>query len=187
MPVMTTRWASPLRLCLPLCIFCQLLHTPQRLAGDVMDEEIADNMTPEKFSRHGELKVQRVHDSNARPAIDAFKLPLNIHPFGPTADMMKANQRAHRIIPLPRNPVYRNHVPPRGHLDDALRTILFENSHASVMRQDRGPSFGPRSQFEDALRRSRDHDLIARLHHATKRKSMAEFSGSVGACWPEIA
>ena len=147
-----------------------------------MDEEIADNVTPEKVSCDRKLKIEPMDDPNARSAFDAFKLPFNIHPFGPTADMMKTNQRAHRIVPLLRNPAHRNQIPPRRHRYDALRTVLFEDAHASVMRQDRRPSFGLRGQLEDSLRRSRNYDLIARPHHATKRKSIAELSGCAGAC-----
>jgi hypothetical protein len=160
-----------------------LLDRPERLVGNVADEELADNMVGHERANQGPGRRKVVHDT------DVYQWPVGVqkpgydHPPADTSHMGEVNLMPKRVETLMSRPAHRKTIAMRRHLDQAVCSMARENLHPAVMWQQPWPVLYGCRHGKNPLNISTDIDTVFGVHGCcTIRKVISEVGTYASCC-----
>ena len=133
------------------------LHAGEGAAGDVVDEEAADDGIRER-GKGGDAEPEIVNDCNFNAIRSFLERPDDLHAFGEGLEMAKADFAALAVDPLLGDPGNRDAGTDGGHFDDVPLRGFLEIMNVAVMRQNLRPLREVGGGLEDGLPRGAHED-----------------------------
>src|SRR5687767_335983 len=140
----------------------------ERLAGDVLYEEVADHHLARPAADHWPVRGESVPNRYLDLRSVLHHLPDYAHPTGDAADVSIGDQPRRRVDRLDGLPAHRDRAAPRGHIQVGPVARAPQHPDPTVMRKQRGPTLNVRGQSEHALPLGPDPDGVRAVHRLSR-------------------